>query len=89
MQAILIEIIESFEFSPAPGNIEIMRGAAFLMTPMWAWIRLVGCRHCSHGFQDQRLECDTYRAAAYTHRGLRRGVYAESSGRYCSVCILI
>lgn len=34
MQAILIEMIENFEFSPPPGNIEIIRGAAGLMLPM-------------------------------------------------------
>ncbi|KAF8589249.1 cytochrome P450 [Ramaria rubella] len=34
MQAILIELLESFEFSPPPGNIEILRGAAGIMTPM-------------------------------------------------------
>jgi hypothetical protein len=34
MQAILIELLENFEFSPAPGNINIIRGATGLMTPM-------------------------------------------------------
>ncbi|KAF8513598.1 cytochrome P450 [Hysterangium stoloniferum] len=34
MQTILIEILESFEFSPPPGNIEIIRGAAGIMSPM-------------------------------------------------------
>ena len=34
MQAILIELIENLEFSPPPGNIEIIRGATALMTPM-------------------------------------------------------
>ncbi|KIJ47478.1 hypothetical protein M422DRAFT_248896 [Sphaerobolus stellatus SS14] len=34
MQAILIEMLESFEFSPPPGNIEIILGPAGLMTPM-------------------------------------------------------
>ena len=36
MQAILIELLENLEFSPAPGNIEIIRGATGLITPMWA-----------------------------------------------------
>jgi hypothetical protein len=35
MQAILIELLENLEFSPPPGNIEIIRGAAGLTTPMW------------------------------------------------------
>ncbi|KAF8583570.1 cytochrome P450 [Ramaria rubella] len=34
MQAVLIELIENFEFSPAPGNPEILRGATGLVTPM-------------------------------------------------------
>ncbi|KAF8512751.1 cytochrome P450, partial [Hysterangium stoloniferum] len=34
MQTILIEILESFEFLPPPGNIEIIRGAAGMMSPM-------------------------------------------------------
>ena len=34
MQAILIELLEHLEFSPAPGNIEIIRGAAGIMRPM-------------------------------------------------------
>ena len=34
MQAILIELLANLEFSPAPGNIEIIRGATGLMTPM-------------------------------------------------------
>jgi len=34
MQAILIELLENLEFSPAPGNIEIIRGATGLITPM-------------------------------------------------------
>ncbi|KIJ27600.1 hypothetical protein M422DRAFT_271203 [Sphaerobolus stellatus SS14] len=34
MQAILIEMLESFEFSPPPGDIEIILGPAGLMTPM-------------------------------------------------------
>lgn len=33
MQTILIELLESFEFSPAPG-VEIRRAPAGLMTPM-------------------------------------------------------
>ncbi|KAF8576910.1 cytochrome P450 [Ramaria rubella] len=33
MQAIIIELISAFDFSPAPG-VEIVRGAARLMTPM-------------------------------------------------------
>jgi hypothetical protein len=35
MQAILIELLENFEFSPPPGHVEIIRGAAGLMTPMY------------------------------------------------------
>jgi len=35
MQAILIELLDNFEFSPAPGNIEIFRGSAGMMTPMY------------------------------------------------------
>ena len=34
MQAILIELLENLEFLPPPGNIEIMRCATGLMTPM-------------------------------------------------------
>jgi hypothetical protein len=34
MQAILIEILENFEFSPPPGNIEIIQGPTGLMAPM-------------------------------------------------------
>ncbi|KAF8517110.1 cytochrome P450 [Gautieria morchelliformis] len=34
MQAILIELLENLEFSPPPGNIEIIRGATGLMSPM-------------------------------------------------------
>jgi len=34
MQAILIELLENFEFSPPPGNVEIIRGPAGIMTPM-------------------------------------------------------
>ncbi|KAF8589039.1 cytochrome P450 [Ramaria rubella] len=34
MQAILIELLESFKFSPAPGNPEIIRGASGFMMPM-------------------------------------------------------
>ncbi|KAF8587081.1 cytochrome P450 [Ramaria rubella] len=34
MQAILIELLENIDFSPAPGNIEIVRAATGLMTPM-------------------------------------------------------
>ncbi|KAF8576236.1 cytochrome P450 [Ramaria rubella] len=34
MQAILIELIENFEFSPAPGNPEIVRSATVVMVPM-------------------------------------------------------
>ena len=33
MQAILVELVENFEWSPAPG-IEIFRAAAGLMSPM-------------------------------------------------------
>ena len=35
MQAILIELIEHFEFSPAPGNPEIIRCATGFMSPMY------------------------------------------------------
>jgi hypothetical protein len=35
MQAILIEFLEHFEFSPAPGNPEIVRGATGVMFPMY------------------------------------------------------
>ena len=34
MQAILIELLENIEFLPPPGNIEIMRCATGLLTPM-------------------------------------------------------
>jgi len=34
MQAILIELIENFEFSPPPGNVEIIRGPTGIMSPM-------------------------------------------------------
>lgn len=34
MQTILIELLENFEFLPPPGNIEIIRAATGLMTPM-------------------------------------------------------
>ncbi|KAF8509096.1 cytochrome P450 [Gautieria morchelliformis] len=34
MQAILIELLENLEFSPPPGNIEIIRGATGLMSPL-------------------------------------------------------
>jgi len=34
MQAILIELVENFEFSPPPGNVEIIGGAAGVMVPM-------------------------------------------------------
>lgn len=37
MQIILMELIESFEFSPAPGNIEILRVPAGLMSPMYGF----------------------------------------------------
>lgn len=35
MQAILIALIEHFEFSPAPGNPEIVRSATSIMSPMY------------------------------------------------------
>ncbi|GJJ11014.1 hypothetical protein Clacol_005243 [Clathrus columnatus] len=34
MQAILLELIENFEFSPPPGNIEIIRASVRIMGPM-------------------------------------------------------
>ncbi|KIJ23530.1 hypothetical protein M422DRAFT_275874 [Sphaerobolus stellatus SS14] len=34
MQAILIEMLENFEFSPPPGDVEIILGPAGFMTPM-------------------------------------------------------
>ncbi|KAF8507409.1 PAH-inducible cytochrome P450 monooxygenase PC-PAH 1 [Gautieria morchelliformis] len=34
MQTMLIEFLENFEFSPAPGNPEIIRSAAMVMNPM-------------------------------------------------------
>ncbi|GJJ11694.1 hypothetical protein Clacol_005930 [Clathrus columnatus] len=34
MQAILLELIENFEFSPPPGNIEIIRASVRVMGPM-------------------------------------------------------
>ncbi|KAF8500679.1 cytochrome P450 [Gautieria morchelliformis] len=34
MQAILIELLENLEFSPPPGNIEIIRGATGVMSPL-------------------------------------------------------
>jgi hypothetical protein len=30
----LIEILENFEFSPPPGDVEILRAAAAIVTPM-------------------------------------------------------
>ena len=33
-QVLLTELVENIEFLPPPGNIEIIRGAAELMTPM-------------------------------------------------------
>ena len=35
MQAILIDFLEKFEFSPAPGNPEIIRSATAVMSPMY------------------------------------------------------
>ena len=35
MQAILMALIEHFEFSPAPGNPEIIRSATSIMSPMY------------------------------------------------------
>jgi len=34
MQAILLELIENFEFSPPPGDIEIIRASVRVMGPM-------------------------------------------------------
>ncbi|KIJ31170.1 hypothetical protein M422DRAFT_267252 [Sphaerobolus stellatus SS14] len=34
MQAILVEFLENFEFSPPPGNVEIFMGPAGIMAPM-------------------------------------------------------
>ncbi|KAF8582153.1 cytochrome P450 [Ramaria rubella] len=34
MQAVLVELIEAFEFSPAPGNPEIVRAVSVVMVPM-------------------------------------------------------
>jgi hypothetical protein len=34
MQAFLIELLESFEFSPPPGDIKIIKGAAVFTIPM-------------------------------------------------------
>ncbi|GJJ11625.1 hypothetical protein Clacol_005861 [Clathrus columnatus] len=34
MQTILIELLENFEFSPSPGNVEIIRGSTGVMAPM-------------------------------------------------------
>ncbi|KAF8510880.1 cytochrome P450 [Hysterangium stoloniferum] len=34
MQAILIELLEKFEFSPPPGDVKILRGSAGVLTPM-------------------------------------------------------
>ncbi|KAF8517113.1 hypothetical protein JB92DRAFT_2907351 [Gautieria morchelliformis] len=34
MQTILIDFLENFEFSPAPGNPEIIRSATAVMSPM-------------------------------------------------------
>lgn len=34
MQAILIELLENFEFSPPPNDIEILRVSVGLMGPM-------------------------------------------------------
>jgi hypothetical protein len=35
MEAILIAFLENFEFSPAPGNPEIVRSPTVLMNPMF------------------------------------------------------
>lgn len=35
MQTVLIELLENFEFLPPPGNIEIIRAATGLMSPMY------------------------------------------------------
>jgi hypothetical protein len=34
MQALLIELVENFEFSPPPGDIDVKRGMAAIMIPM-------------------------------------------------------
>jgi len=34
MQALLVELLDNFEFNPAPGNVEIKRAAAVIMQPM-------------------------------------------------------
>ena len=34
MQATLVELVDNFEFSPPTGNIEIIRAAASVMSPM-------------------------------------------------------
>jgi hypothetical protein len=34
MQAVLIELLENLDFSPPPGNVEIIRCATRIMTPM-------------------------------------------------------
>ncbi|KAF8507787.1 PAH-inducible cytochrome P450 monooxygenase PC-PAH 1 [Gautieria morchelliformis] len=40
MQAILIELLEHFEFSPAPGDREIIRGASGFVIPMYVRLPL-------------------------------------------------
>jgi hypothetical protein len=34
MQVMLAELIENFEFSPPPGNVEIVRAVTTVMCPM-------------------------------------------------------
>ena len=34
MQALLIELVENFEFSPPPGDVKIKRGMMSVMAPM-------------------------------------------------------
>lgn len=34
MQALLVELVENFEYSPPPGNVEIRRAAVSLMFPL-------------------------------------------------------
>ena len=34
MQALLVELIDNFDFSPAPGNLEIKRAVAGALQPM-------------------------------------------------------
>ena len=49
MQAMLIELVDNFEFSPPPGNVEIIRAAAGIMSPMSAFIWLLCTAHIRIG----------------------------------------